>query len=419
MCTSIGLAGRTGAAGLVQDAGSWPVLAGYWRGRRGIPLTVLLPLRYWLTVDNYPDGPVRRMTSGAAGPPAVAGTAPVPAEVTVLIATPMEAAQVDRIAAADSRVSVIYEPALLPVPRYPADHSGQPRELTPAELARWSQLRSRADVSFDFDWQDPGQMAVNCPRLRWVQGTSAGLGGFLARTGLADTKIVITTAAGVHGVPLAEFTLLGLLYFTKDVPRLRRLQHGHQWELHHTRQLAGTRAVLVGLGGIGREVARLLAAAGLEVVGAGRPGRSYQVPGVTSYVADTDLDAALPGADALILACPLTERTRHLIGARQLSLLRQGAVVVNVSRGPVIDERALAAALRSGHLGGACLDVFETEPLPADSPLWDLPGVLVSPHSASTVEAENRLLTDLFIDNLRRWLAGAPLRNVYDHAAGY
>ena len=367
------------------------------------------------------------MTSGAGAGAAAAADAPGsaapgsagPGTVRVLIATPLEAEQAARIEAADDRVSVCYEPGLLPVPRYPADHDGEPRDLTPADLAKWSELRSQADVSFDFDWQDPARMAVNCPRLRWVQGTSAGLGGFLARTGLADTKLVITTAAGVHGVPLAEFAMLGLLYFTKDVPRLRRLQDGHQWELHHTRQLAGSRAVLVGLGGIGREVARLLAAAGIEVTGVARPGRPYQVPGVTRYVADTDIDAAVAGADALILACPLTERTRHLIGARQLSLLRPGAIVVNVARGPVIDEGALAAALRTGHLGGACLDVFETEPLPAASPLWDFPNVLVSPHSASTVDAENRLLTDLFIDNLRRWLAGAPLRNVYDHAAGY
>jgi phosphoglycerate dehydrogenase-like enzyme len=351
------------------------------------------------------------MTSGAAAPAATT--------VTVLIATPLEAGHVDRIAAADSRVRVLYEPGLLPVPQFAADHAGVPRELSAAELARWSELRSRADVSFDFDWQAPGQMAVNCPRLRWVQGTSAGLGGFLDRTGLASTDLVITTAAGVHGVPLAEFTLLGLLYVTKDMPTLRRWQDDRHWQQHHTRQLAGSRALLVGLGGIGREVARLLAAAGVQVTGAGRPGRSYDVPGVTSYVADTEIDAALPGTDALVLACPLTERTRHLIGARRLGLLRRGAVVVNVSRGPVIDESALVAALASGHIGGACLDVFETEPLPAGSPLWAMPSVLVSPHSASTVEAENRLITDLFIDNLRRWLAGTPLRNVYDRAAGY
>jgi glyoxylate/hydroxypyruvate reductase A len=368
------------------------------------------------------------MTSGAeAGTPAAGadarGTPGRPgaaaAPVTVLIATPLEAEHADRIAAADSRITVIYEPGLLPVPRFQADHTGVPRDLSPADLARWSDLRSRAEVSFDFDWQDPAGMTANCPRLRWVQGTSAGLGGFLERTGLARTELVVTTAAGVHAAPLAEFALLGLLYFTKDVPRLSRLQRARQWEMHHTRQLAGTSAVLVGLGGIGRETARLLAAAGVEVTGVGRPGRCYDVPGVTRYITDTEIDKALPGADALILACPLTERTRNLIGARRLGLLRRGAVVVNMSRGPVVDEQALTAALRSGHLGGACLDVFETEPLPATSPLWAMDNVLVSPHTASTVDAENRLITDLFIDNLRRWLAGSPLRNVYDRAAGY
>jgi phosphoglycerate dehydrogenase-like enzyme len=123
--------------------------------------------------------------------------------------------------------------------------------------------------------------------------------------------------------------------------------------------------------------------------------------------------------DALVLACPLTEQTRGLIGAAELALLRPGAVLVNIARGPVVDEEALVSALRSGHLGGACLDVFATEPLPPASPLWDMPNVIVSPHSAATVAAENGLLTDLFIENLRRWLAGRPLRNTYDRAAGY
>ncbi len=122
----------------------------------------------------------------------------------------------------------------------------------------------------------------------------------------------------------------------------------------------------------------------------------------------------LPAADALILACPLTERTRHLIGARRARLLRRAPSWSTSPAARSSTSSALAAALRSRPPGGACLDVFETEPLPAGSPLWEMPNVLVSPHSASTVAAENRLLTDLFIDNLRRWLAGAPLRNVYD-----
>jgi glyoxylate/hydroxypyruvate reductase len=339
--------------------------------------------------------------------------------VHVLIASPLEAEHAERIAAADRRVRVLYAPDLLPVPRYPCDHGGIKRELDAAGLARWAELRALADVSFDFDWQSPADMPVNCPSLRWIQGTSAGIGGLLERTGLINTPIVFTTAAGVHGVPLAEFALFGLLYFAKGVPVISRWQAERHWERHTTAQLSGSTAVLVGLGGVGREVARLLAAAGVRVIGAGRPGREYQVPGVAAYVADTDLRSVLPEADALVLACPLTTRTYHLIGRDELALLRPGAVVVNVSRGPVIDEAALIDALAAGHIGGACLDVFETEPLPESSPLWAMTNVLISPHSASTVAAENRLITELFADNLKRWLSGRPLRNVFDVSAGY
>ena len=337
----------------------------------------------------------------------------------VLIASPLEPRHVARIAAADPRVSVLYEPGLLPVPRYPADHTGVPRQLSAADLGAWAGLRRQADVSFDFDWQAPAEIVANCPRLRWVQATSAGIGGFLDRTGLAGAPLVFTTAAGVHGIPLAEFALLGLLYFAKGMPALASAKTARHWQRYAGSQVAGSRALLVGLGGAGRAVARLLAAAGVEVRGAGRPGRRYDVPGVTSYVASDQLRQVLPEVDALVLACPLTERTRGLIGAAELALMRPGSVLVNISRGPVVDEEALVGALRAGHLSGACLDVFGTEPLPAGSPLWDLPNVIISPHSAATVAAENGLITDLFIDNLRRWLAGRPLRNTYDRAAGY
>ncbi len=342
-----------------------------------------------------------------------------PGAVSVLIASPLEAEHANRIGAADPLVRLLYEPDLLPVPRYPCDHTGIPRELGAADLARWAALRAGADVSFDFDWHAPEQISANCPRLRWIQGTSAGIGGLLERTGLARSPIVCTTAAGVHGVPLAEFALLGLLYFAKDMPRLARDKQARHWERHATMLLRGSRALLVGLGGVGREVARLLAAAGVEVVGAGRRGSGHDVPGVTRYVAGTQIGGVLGGVDAVVLACPLTARTRHLIGGRELDMLRPGAVLVNLSRGQVVDESALARALAGGRIAGACLDVFESEPLPAGSPLWGMDNVIISPHSASTVAGENRLLTDLFIDNLGRWLAGEPLRNVFDASAGY
>jgi glyoxylate/hydroxypyruvate reductase A len=339
--------------------------------------------------------------------------------VSVLVASPLEPEHVTRIEAADPRVSVLYEPDLLPVPRYRCDHTGVPRPLSAADLDRWAALRQQADVSFDFDWQAPADMAANCPRLRWVQGTSAGIGGFLERTDLAATPLVFTTAAGVHAIPLAEFALFGLLYFAKDMPLLARRQHERHWQRLAVGQLAGRRVLLVGLGGTGRAVARLLAAVGVEVTGTARTGRNRDAPGVASFVTPDQIGQVLPAVDALVLACPLTDQTRHLIAARELALMRPGAVLVNISRGQVVDEEALTAALSSGHLGGACLDVFAIEPLPASSPLWELDNVIVSPHSASTVAAENHLLAELFTDNLRRWLAGRPLRNLYDRAAGY
>jgi len=341
------------------------------------------------------------------------------AALNVLVASPLEAEHASRIAAADPRVNLLYQPDLLPVARYRSDHAGMPRNLDAAALQRWAALRGAADVSFDFDWQAPGQIPANCPRLRWIQGTSAGIGGLLDRTGLIKTPIIFTTAAGVHGAPLAEFALLGLLHFAKDMPRLARWQGAKHWERHATNMLRGSRVLLVGLGGVGREVARLLDAVGAEVCGVGLPGRSYQVPGVRHYVADAQIGDVLGAVDALILACPLTDRTRHLIGRTEIALLRPGAVVVNLSRGEVIDESALVDALAEDRIAGACLDVFETEPLPPTSPLWAMENVIISPHSASTVADENRLLTDLFIDNIGRWLAREPLRNVFDKDAGY
>jgi len=200
-------------------------------------------------------------------------------QLRVLIASPLEPEHVARIEAADPHVCVLYEPGLLPVPRYPADHTGTARELSAADLDRWAGLRRQADVSFDFDWQAPADMASNCPRLCWVQGTSAGIGGFLDRTGLARTGLTFTTAAGVHGVPLAEFALLGLLYFAKGMPALAGAKAARRWQRYAGGQVAGSRALLVGLGGAGRAVARLLAAAGWRYAGPGGPAGAMTCPG--------------------------------------------------------------------------------------------------------------------------------------------
>jgi glyoxylate/hydroxypyruvate reductase len=346
------------------------------------------------------------------------------ARPTIVIGSFLEAEQVRRIAAAPAAGRVIYEPDLLPVPRYPCDHTGPPRDLSAADLDRWRALAAEAEAYFDFDWLDPAGMASRSPGLRWIQATSAGIGGFMQRTGLdasvaSGSGLTVTTAGGIHAVPLAEFAVMGALHFIKGVPQLKQRQRARHWERYTTRQLAGQRALVVGLGGMGRQVAASFAALGVEVWGLGRDGAAYDVPALSRVIARDGLDAALPGTGIVVLCCPLTEETAGLIGARQLSLLPPGAVLVNISRGPVVDQAALTAALRDGQLGGACLDVFATEPLPPDDPLWDLDNVIVSPHSASTVATENAALTDLFLDNLARLAAGDPLRNRYDPVRGY
>ena len=343
------------------------------------------------------------------------------AGLTIVIGSYLEADQVARIAAAPPVARVAYEPDLLPVPRYRCDHNGRPRDLSESDLARWRSITASGDVFFDFDWLDPAGMAnlAKNGRLRWVQATSAGIGAFMQRTGLDRSSLTATTAGGIHAVPLAEFAVMGALHFIKGVPQLTERQRARHWERYTTRQLAGQRALVVGLGGMGRQVATSFAALGVEVWGLGRAGASYDVPALARVITRADLDAALPGIGIVVLCCPLTDETKGLIGARQLSLLPPGAILVNIARGPVVDQDALTAALRDGQLGGACLDVFATEPLPPDDPLWGLDNVLVSPHSASTVATENVALTDLFLDNLARLAAGEPLRNRYDPARGY
>jgi glyoxylate/hydroxypyruvate reductase len=340
--------------------------------------------------------------------------------VTVLIASPLEPEHAERIAAAyPGRVRVVHEPDLLPVPRYVGDHNGIPRQLGEADLARWRSLLAEADVLFDFDWLDAPALPRSAPRLRWVQGTSAGIGEYLVRTGLAASDITFTTAAGAHGTALAEFVALGLLSLVKEVAELRRRQARHHWERYTARSLAGRRVLLVGLGNVGRAIARTLGALGVEVIAMARTQPATLPEGVARAIGRDAFHAELAAADALVLACPATPETFHLVGAAELAALPAGAFLVNVARGNVVDEPALVEALRSGHLGGAFLDVFETEPLPPDSPFWDMEHVLVSPHSASTVGGENDFIVDLFLDNLGRFLDGRTLRNVFQRERGY
>jgi glyoxylate/hydroxypyruvate reductase A len=333
--------------------------------------------------------------------------------LNVLIASPLEPELVERIGRVDGRLNVLYQPELLPVARYPADHTGTRRQLDERQRQVWLRMLGDSDISFDFDWLAPDEMKAHSPNLKWVQATSSGIGEFLRRTGLAKSDIVFTNAAGVHAQPLAEHVLLGLLFLSKNVPDLLRRQRDHDWERYATTELSSLRVLVVGLGAVGRRVAELLNSVGCDVWATVRHPRPAP-PSVSRIGMLQDLRPFLPEVDAVVVSSPLTESTHHLFSDDQFAAMKESAWIVNIGRGAIIDESALIRALMNRQIGGAVLDVFEDEPLKKASPLWDLPNVLITPHSASTVPGENSRIVDIFEDNLRRYLAGAPLRNVFD-----
>ncbi len=339
---------------------------------------------------------------------------------TVLIASYLEPECVAQIAAVPE-VRVISEPALVPRPRYRCDHVGMPLVRSDDDERRWRRYLAQADVMFDFDHTNLQDLEELIPRVRWIQATSTGIGHLLTRTGLVHSPITFTTARGIHAKPLADFVLMAMLWFAKDGFRMIRDQAAHRWERYCGRELTGATVGLVGLGTINREVARRCRAMGTRVVATKRtPAGATDREGEGDLrISLSDLSTVVREADVLVVAVPHTPDTEGLIGTPEIRAMKRGAVIINVARGTVVDEPAMLAAPQSGHLGGAALDVFAREPLPADSPLWDLPNVLVSPHSASTVDTENEKLTALFCENLRRYTRGEPLLNLFDRERMY
>ncbi|MFM9105166.1 MAG: D-2-hydroxyacid dehydrogenase [Chloroflexota bacterium] len=342
----------------------------------------------------------------------------------IAIASPLEADLVDRIAAAyPERARVLHRPDLMPAPRYVADHGDPDFRRTPGQSAEWRAMLAQADATFDFPQDGPLGPLDLCPRLRWIQTTSAGVGPAARRFGLEGSGVIVTTASGIHAGPLAEFTFAALLSWVKQLPRLRQDMADRAWNRFCAGELAGMTLAIIGPGRIGREVARIGRACGMTIWAMARtndPARAAEL-GADRIWRREDLREMLAGADAVVLATPLTAETEGMIGAGEIAAMKPGVLLVNIARGAVIDEDAMAAALASGHIGFAALDVFRTEPLPPESPLWDLANVLVNPHSASTAWRENERLTERFIANLGRFLDGdyGAMAPRLDVARGY
>lgn len=253
--------------------------------------------------------------------------------------------------------------------------------------------------------------------LEWIHVTAAGVDTLLFDD-LRASEVVVTNARGVFDRPIAEYVLGAVLAHAKDSRTSIALQREHRWLHRETRGIAEARALIVGTGGIGREIARLLRAAGMQVRGAGRVAGADD-PDFGEVVASADLADHVGWCDHLVLAAPLTSSTRGLVDASVLSAMTPDAHLVNIGRGPLVDEAALLSALRDNRIGGATLDVFDTEPLPPDHPLWDAPNVTITAHMAGDVVGWREALAEQFADNARRWLAGEPLVNVVDKALGY
>jgi glyoxylate/hydroxypyruvate reductase len=337
--------------------------------------------------------------------------------LVVLIASPLEPEHVERIRAVDPRIEVLHDPELLPRPRYVADHVGAPITRTPEQEARFLDMLGRAEIVFDFPSGHSRDLPAVAPRLRWLQATSAGIGQFVKRHGLDHTDITFTTASGVHGRPLADFCLMAMLMFAKNYVWMERDKKAKRWERYTGEELTGKTLAIVGIGRVGQEVARHGKRMDMRVTGMRRS--DAPVPEVDKVFDRAELHAMLAEADFLVLAAPHTTETEEIVGERELAVLKPSAVLINIGRGALVDEDALIRALRERRLAGAALDVLRDEPPPQDSPLWDMPNVILSPHSASTVAQENARITEIFCDNLRRYLSDQPLRNVLDKTRLY
>ena len=253
--------------------------------------------------------------------------------------------------------------------------------------------------------------------LRWIHVPAAGVDKLMFPE-LVGSDVVLTNARGVFDRPMAEHVLASMLHFAKNFGTASAQQRQHEWKHYPTTDLAGASVLVAGTGSIGRCTARLLTAVGMRVDGMGRTARSGD-PDFGTIHASADFAAVAGAYDYVVLAAPLTPQTRGLLGSEVLDAMKPTAVVINVGRGALADEAALKAALRSGALAGAALDVFETEPLPAPSGLWDLENVLVTPHLSGDSQKQLPELAQQFLDNLAAWKAGRPLANVVDKQLGF
>ena len=275
-------------------------------------------------------------------------------------------------------------------------------------------------VSHPHSREPLAKLLEELPDIQWVHARSAGIDFIVSPTFQAWNSGVVTNAKGTFSSTLAEYTMLACSYFAKDLPRLQRNKHGKHWDKYDVLELRGATLGIYGYGDIGKACARLASAYGMKTIALRR---NPQPDPLCTAVYGNDkasLNRLFQESDYILCAAPLTSETRGAIGKEQFDNAKEGAVFINVGRGPIVDEEALVEALQDGRLKGAGLDVFASEPLSVDSPLWEMDNVLLSPHNMDKTATFMYEATDFFInENLPRFLRGQPVLNQVDPAAGY
>lgn len=264
-----------------------------------------------------------------------------------------------------------------------------------------------------YAWKFPRDLLAKAKRLRWIQVMGAGVESFLSPQ--LPKSVLITRAGGIFGSWMAEYTMAWCGWIVHRLEQIRENQRQKRWAPSPPDRLRGKTLAVVGLGEIGREIARAARAFGMRVIGVSRSGK--RLAGVERVYRPPGLGRALARCDFAVLTLPLTAETRGLIGEREIRAMRPAAWILNLSRGPVIQEAALLRALDEKWIGGAVLDVFDAEPLPADHPFWDRANVVVTPHIAGPSRSQE--IAPIFNDNLARYLSGKKLRYVVDRSRGY
>lgn len=305
------------------------------------------------------------------------------------------------------------------VPPYNLGELEEQAEIVWATAETLAETLPGAEILFVWDFFSTALRDAwgHADTLRWIHVAAAGVDTLLFDA-LRESDVVVTNARGAFDGPIAEFALASILAHDKLLHESSELQRQGVWRHREGRRTAGGHALIVGTGGIGRATGRLLRAVGMEVLGAGRSERESD-PDFGTVVSTGQLVQHVPWADHLVLIAPLTEQTRGIVNAQVLAAMKPTAHLVNVGRGPLVDEVALIEALRTGTIAAASLDVFTQEPLPADHPFWAMPNVHISAHMSGDVVGWRNTLADQFAENLSRWRVGAELANAVDKELGY